>query len=107
MHQADPRCDQDATFISRLRQHPEVCDRVRASYEQPAVLVGLQACVPSEIKDFMTWEMLVVLLILAPSLLLPYYRSRRDRRDRDRMLEACSPELPAYWRVRRRRLMGP
>jgi hypothetical protein len=96
----------DPLFISRLQQHPEVCDRVRASYGQPAMLVGLQACMPSEIKDMISWEMLAVLLIALPSLVLPYYRARRDRRDRDRMLEACSPDLPAFWRVRRRKLVG-
>jgi hypothetical protein len=42
----------------------------------------------------MGWEALAVvgtLLLMAPSVLLPYYRDRMDRIDRDRMLEACSP----------------
>lgn len=98
----------DPHFISRMRQHADVCDRVRASFQQPALLVGLQACVPSELKDLLPsvgWEsvaLAALLLVAAPSVLLPYFRARSDRHDRDRLLEACSPDLPPFWRVAQR-----
>jgi hypothetical protein len=82
----------DPQFIVRMRQHADVCDRVRATFQQPAFLVGIQAVCPK-----LGWEALaaaVTLLLIAPSVILPYYRDRMDRLDRDRMLEACSPMMP-------------
>ena len=81
----------DPQFIVRMRQHADVCDRVRATFQQPAFLIGMRAMCPQ-----FGWEAVAVtllLLLIAPSVLLPYYRDRMDRLDRDRMLEACSPVL--------------
>ena len=84
----------DPQFIVRMRQHADVCDRVRATFQQPAFLVGIHAVCPK-----LGWEALaaaVTLLLIAPSVILPYYRDRMDRLDRDRMLEACSPIYPRF-----------
>ncbi len=83
----------DPQFIVRMRQHADVCDRVREDFLQPAFLIGIRAVctVPT-----LGWEAVAVacaLLLMAPSALLPYYRDTMDRMDRDRMLEACSPGL--------------
>jgi Flp pilus assembly protein TadB len=94
----------DPQFISRMRQHAGVCDGVRKKNSQnqkqyvlmhhllslsPALVVFVvMICVATT----------VVLMIVVPGLLL-YYRAQIDRRDRDRMLEACSPELPKHWRI--------
>ena len=88
----------DPQFISRMRQHADVCERVRASFQQPAIMVGLQACFDMT----MTWEMVgitAIFVIIVPAMMLPYYRAYCDRCDRDRMLEACSPTLPPNWRM--------
>jgi hypothetical protein len=79
----------DPQFIVRMRQHADVCDRVRATFQQPAFLIGIQAVCPR-----LGWEAMaaaIAMLLIAPTVLLPYYRDRMDRLDRDRMLEACSP----------------
>jgi hypothetical protein len=88
----------DPQFISRMRQHADVCQRVRASFQEPAILVGLQAC----FNMTMTWEMVgitAIFVIVVPTIMLPYYRAHCDRHDRDRMLEACTPTLPPHWRM--------
>ena len=36
----------NAEFFSRLRQHTGVCDQVRDTFNRPATLVALQACLP-------------------------------------------------------------
>lgn len=99
------QCD-DPQFIARLRHHPDVCDRARASFQQSPLLVGLQAMLPATELPHVGWEAMAImalLLLAAPSVLLPYFRAYCDRKDRDRMLEACSPDLPPYWRVVTRR----
>lgn len=114
----------DPIFVSRMMRHHDVCQRVRESFRQPAFLVALQACVPSEWQALLPsvgWETLLflalLLFLLAPTVLLPLYRVRRDRFDHMRMLEACSPDLPVPWRyakplfqtaaIRRRGGMAP
>ncbi len=113
----------DPIFVSRMMRHHDVCQRVRESFRQPAFLVAMQACVPSEWQALLPsvgWETLLflalLLFLLAPTVLLPLYRVRRDRFDHLRMLEACSPDLPIPWRyakplfqtsVRRRAVAPP
>ena len=64
----------DPQFFTRMRQHTDVCEHVRASFQQPAILVGLQACIPVELEDFFpvlewqTWAAVaVVMLLLVPN----------------------------------------
>lgn len=90
----------DPQFFVRMRQHTDVCERVRASFQQPAVLVGLQACIPVGLDDicpvweWQTWAVVAgVVLLLVPNVILPLYRAREDRREHIRVLQACSPML--------------
>ncbi len=98
----------DPVFVSRMMRHHDVCQRVRESFRHPAFLVAMQACIPSEWQALLPsvgWEtvlfMLLLVILLAPTVLLPLYRMRRDRFDHARMLEACSPDLPVPWRYAR------
>ena len=91
----------DPQFFTRMRQHTDVCEHVRASFQQPAVLVGLQACIPVGMGDmfpvleWQTWAAAaVVMLFLVPNVLLPMYRASEDRREQIRVMQACSPMLP-------------
>lgn len=99
----------DPVFVSRMIRHHDVCERVRESFQQPAALVALQACIPSEWQALLpavSWELIVlvaVVLLLAPGILLPLYRAHQDHTDHARMLEACSPDLPMAWRYTRPR----
>ncbi len=98
------QCD-DPAFIATMRRHAHVCDDARALFQQSPLLVGLQAMLAFELPKI-GWEAVAILalLVLAASIvLLPYLRAYADRRDRDRILEACSPDLPQYWRVVPRR----
>jgi hypothetical protein len=95
----------DPLFVSRMMRHHDVCERVRESFRQPALLVALQACFPSEWQALLPsigweWVCLVgLLLFFAPGLLLlPLYRVHRERADHARMLAAASPDLPIAWR---------
>jgi hypothetical protein len=95
----------DPLFVSRMMRHHDVCERVRASFRQPALLVALQACFPSEWQALLPsigweWGVLAALVIfLAPGLLLlPLYRVHRERATHLRLLAAASPELPLAWR---------
>ena len=90
----------DPEFFSRMRQHTDVCEHVRASFQQPAILVGLQACIPVDFQDFIptmewkTWVVVVIgTLILIPNVLLPLYRANEFKREHIRVLQACSPQI--------------
>ena len=90
----------DPQFFVRMRQHTNVCEHVRASFQQPAVLVGLQACIPVSLEDicptweWQTWAVVAgVVLVLVPNVILPMYRAREDKREHIRVLQACSPML--------------
>jgi hypothetical protein len=90
----------DPLFVSRMRRHHDVCERARASFRQPALLVALQACFPTEWQALLpsiSWEwgcLAALVLFTAPGLfLLPLYRVHRERAEHLRLLEAASPEL--------------
>ncbi len=98
----------DPEFFSRMRQHTDVCEHVRASFQQPALLVGLQACMPVDFQDFIptmewqTWAVIAIgILILIPNVFLPLYRANEFKREHIRILQACSPQLHdnhnSYW----------
>ena len=90
----------DPQFFSRMRQHTDVCEHVRASFQQPAILVGLQACIPVSLGDFFPdWEWqtwtgaAVIIFLLVPNVILPLLRAYEDKREQARVLHACSPLL--------------
>lgn len=100
----------DPVFVSRMIRHHDVCQRVRETFQQPALLVALQACIPHEwgacllcwlgLPSSLGWESVAIIalvLLLAPGFLLPLYRAHREHTDHRRMLEACSPDLPIPW----------
>ena len=75
----------DPQFFTRMRQHADVCDTVRTSFRTPAMLAGLQACLPAELRDMLPdgWRAVALgalLMLAAPSVLLPMCRSHSDRR---------------------------
>jgi hypothetical protein len=103
----------DPQFFTRMRQHTDVCEHVRASFQQPAILVGLQACIPMDVEDFLpalewqTWAAdSVVMLLLIPNVLLPLYRASEDRREQTRVMKACSPILPTNYCFAANKLSG-
>ena len=85
----------DPIFVARMIRHHDVCQRVRESFQQPALLVALQAVCHPTAEWWTAWSALswqaVVLLVavffLAPGVLLPLYRMRKDHVDHARMLE--------------------
>jgi hypothetical protein len=94
----------DPEFFSRMRQHTDVCEHVRASFQQPALLVGLHACMPINLQDFIpvmewqTWCVLMIgILILIPNVILPLYRANEFKREHVRILQACSPQIHNGW----------
>jgi hypothetical protein len=88
----------DAEFFSRLRQHTGVCDQVRDTFNRPATLVALQACLP-EIPWWGDWRAAAVALLfflLGPSLMLPWYRRRCDQ-EQVRQMSCMFPHEAAFY----------
>ena len=77
----------DPHFTARMmRQHSDVCDRVVVLVPHAAALLLFQSLLAHAALPAAG-----LLLVAAPSVLLPYYCCYRDRRDLRR-------ELPPYWR---------
>jgi hypothetical protein len=101
----------DPLFFTKMRQHTNVCEQVRAAFRRPPFMVGLQAaCVPTAewggtlrallLPSSLGWEGVVVIalcLALGPGLIVPWWRARKDLLEHERLLEACSPLLPITW----------
>ena len=74
-------------FFVRLRQHTSLCEQVRDTFNRPAALVALHACLP-EVPWWGDWRAAAVfalLLVMGPSLVLPWYRRRCDQEAIHRM----------------------
>ena len=90
-------------FVARMqRQGSQVCEEAflnRPQQQQSALWVGVKACVQSDALFSEEWRwraatILMLLAVAAPSLLLPRYRARRDRR------EAAEIQLPTSMQLR-------
>lgn len=90
-------------FFTNMRQHTSVCETVRETFNRPALLVALQACIPVELKDVWPEKLMVIgwqtalclalLMAITPGILLPIYKQRQDAAERDRVLRMCSASL--------------
>jgi hypothetical protein len=98
----------DPEFFTKMRRHASVCDDVRATFARPTWLVAFQACIPT--APVLGWQEVVLgglVLLLAPSILLPILRAREEHWERQRIVDACSPMLVHPMLMQRRALPPP
>ena len=86
-------------FFARLRQHTGVCEQVRETFNRPATLVALQACLPEVpwCVDWRAWATFALACMLAPSLFLPWYRRRCDKQQQAAMSCMFAPHETAFY----------
>ena len=82
----------EPSFFMHLRQHTDVCFKVRETFDQPPVMAGIEACFPEDIREWMPapgWRGFILAclacVILSPTLLLPSWQVWMSRKHADNL----------------------